>query len=115
MTARPSSARLRRECFEAHKITHQVTGKECLVCHICSGIIWPGKDAWEASHVIAHYFGGHETMPAHYKCHRDQTARKDIPEIAKSKRIADKHFGIRKKVAWGGKYRKKLDGSVVER
>jgi 5-methylcytosine-specific restriction endonuclease McrA len=113
---RPSSAKLRRACFEANKF---VSGMGTyLVCHICGGMIWPAKDAWEAEHVVRRCLSGDDSAsnlkPAHVKCHKVKTAV-DVSENAKGKRVSDKHFGIRKKTAWGGKLRKKMDGSVVER
>jgi len=118
MTARPSSTKLRRICFEANQQTDE-HGQIYMTCHICNGPIWPAKgDAWEAEHVMRRCLSGDDSAenlkPAHVRCHKVKTAA-DVSENAKGKRVADKHFGIRKKVSWGGKYRKKLDGSVVER
>lgn len=33
-------------------------------------------------------------------CHRDKTTKKDVPAIAKAKRISDKHIGIKKASAF---------------
>jgi hypothetical protein len=118
MSTRPSSTKLRRICFEAHQQTDE-HGQIFMICHICNGPIWPAKaDAWECEHVMRRCLSGDDSAenlkPAHVRCDKVKTAA-DVSENAKGKRVADKHFGIRKKVAWGGKYRKKMDGSVVER
>ncbi len=113
MDKRPSSAKARRECFEEHKRRDE-TGRQYLVCHICGGNIYPTSEPWEAEHVLPHAFGGKDLKPAHYKCHKVKTATVDVPAIAKAKRTADKHFGIKRR-GWGGKWKKKLNGEVVER
>lgn len=110
---RPSSAKSRRECFEAHK-QKDITGRIFLICHICNWPIDPVREPWEAEHVTPHAFGGKEIMPAHEKCHKHKTSTVDVPAIAKSKRNSDRHFGIKRK-GWGGKFKKKMNGEVVER
>lgn len=112
MDKRPSSAKARRECFEANKVIG-ANGRKYLICHICEGIIDPVRDEWEAEHVIPHAFGGEELKPAHVKCHKRKTAD-DVGRIAKSKRASDKHLGIKRK-GWGGKFRQKMNGEIVER
>jgi hypothetical protein len=93
---RPSSAAERRECFEMNKQA-DITGRIYLVCHICKGHIWPSRgDRWEAEHAVPFANGGRETLPAHLDCHREKT-RRDVSEIAKGKRVRDKHFGIVRK------------------
>ena len=110
---RPSSVKARRECFEANRLRDKLG--VYMICHICGGRIDPVRQKWEAEHVIPHYFGGEELKPAHENpCHRRKTHEEDRPAIQKSKNTADSHFGIKRK-GWGGKYRKKLDGSAVER
>lgn len=109
---RPSSTKARRECFDANKRMDE-DGRVYLECHICNGRIDPARDAWEAEHPIPHAFGGKETKPAHAKCHKPKTAD-DVGKIAKSKRTSDGHLGIKRR-GWGGKYRKKVNGEVVER
>jgi 5-methylcytosine-specific restriction protein A len=65
-------------------------------CHICSGQV-KGAEAWDVSHVIPLEIGGADDESnwdvAHRKCHRDHTAKKDIPIIAKAKRREAKHRG----------------------
>lgn len=92
---RPSSAKVRRECFEANRLTDD-TGRIYLKCHICNGRIDPVREPWEAEHTTPHAFGGTELKPAHVKCHKVKTAD-DVGKIAKSKRVANKHFGTKTK------------------
>jgi 5-methylcytosine-specific restriction protein A len=115
---RPSSTKLRREVFDANRKTDE-TGRVYMECHICHGRIWPGAERWDAEHVIPHANGGKEVLPAHEKCHAVKT-RNDVSEIAKGKRVSERHFGI--KQAGGAmpgsrrsKWKKKMNGEVVER
>lgn len=68
------------------------------ICHLCDLPIDKHKP-WEVSHVIPLEMGGEDdddnTRPAHYACHREHTAKVDIPLIAKAKRVAAKHCGAR--------------------
>jgi 5-methylcytosine-specific restriction endonuclease McrA len=95
MDKRPSSAKARRECFEANKCVDHA-GHIFLVCHLCGARIDPVRDKWDAEHVIPHAFGGTVLKPAHEKCHRQKTSNDDVPAIAKSKRVSDRHFGIKR-------------------
>lgn len=116
MTARPSSTKLRRICFDANKQTDSA-GRVFLACHICSGVIWPAKDQWEVEHVMRRVLCGDDSesnlKPAHVKCHRTKTIQ-DIRENAKGKRQSDNHYGITRK-GWGGKWKRKFNGETVER
>lgn len=97
LRTRPSQAKARRECFEAHKQADE-TGRVYLTCHICGGRIDPAREAWEADHVVRYSVGGSDdasnVMPAHKKCHRTKTDD-DVRENAKGKRVHDKFYGIR--------------------
>lgn len=52
-------------------------------------------------------------------CHDAKTRKIDVPMIAKAKRVADKHRGIRKRSSFAcsrsSRWKKKIDGSVVLR
>lgn len=96
MRSQSAQAKFRREVFETNKL-HDNTGRIFLICCYCGGKIDPASEAWEAAHVIADFFGGKEGKPAHVKCHRVETSTKDIPAISKSKRVSDKHYGIKRK------------------
>jgi 5-methylcytosine-specific restriction endonuclease McrA len=67
------------------------------ICHLCGGLIDGTREAWEVSHDIPLEMGGADDdanrRPAHKKCHRDHTARVDIPAIAKAKRREARHIG----------------------
>lgn len=100
MSPRPNSTKVRRECFDAHKWTHPVTGRIMLTCHICKGRIDPARDRWEAEHqtrrILSEDDSAANVLPAHVDCHKPKTAQ-DISENAKGKRVRDKHFNIRRK------------------
>ena len=124
MTAARNSTRARRICFDAHK---QQDGMGVyLLCHICDRRISPGRDDWDADHIRRHAEGGEETSenlwPAHAACHRTKSA-KDVGEVAKGKRVAAKHYGIKRgpkkgrPMPFGRKsaLKKKIGGEVVRR
>jgi 5-methylcytosine-specific restriction protein A len=68
------------------------------VCHICEGKIDAGQ-RWEVSHPTPLELGGADDesnwQPAHYKCHRDLTAKVDVPIIRKAQRRERKHIGAK--------------------
>ncbi len=113
MRSSSEQAKFRREIFHTFKKVDG-SGRLYLVCGFCGGKIDPASEGWEAAHGISHYFGGSDGWPAHIKCHRVSTSTVDVPAIAKSKRASDKHLGIKRK-GWGGKWKKKMSGEVVER
>jgi 5-methylcytosine-specific restriction endonuclease McrA len=80
------STRDRARCFD----------DEGGICHICGQKIMAGE-RWEVSHEIPLAAGGDDTpdnrKPAHYRCHRTQTADIDAPLIAKTRRQHQKHIG----------------------
>ena len=93
------------------------------ICHLCNGKIGVGE-RWEVSHDIPLELGGEDDDAnrklAHYKCHRDHTAKTDIPQIAKAKRREARHIGAKtskQPLPCGrkSKWKKKLDGRVVLR
>lgn len=96
---RPSSTKLRRECFEANKLVDE-NGKVYMICHITGLRIDPAKDEWDAEHVIRRCLSGDDSAsnlkPALREHHKQKTAD-DVRENAKGKRIRDKHFGVERK------------------
>ncbi|MEW5705104.1 MAG: HNH endonuclease signature motif containing protein [Pseudomonadota bacterium] len=96
--SRPSSYKVRHDCYYAH-VRYDAHGRAYLICHICQGPIWSGKDSWEAEHVVRRSVGGADdpsnVMPAHTKCHKAKT-RDDVRENAKGKRVAERHAGIKR-------------------
>lgn len=79
---------------------------------------------WEAHHELASAQGGETTIEngiaACVPCHRYSTAKHDVPQIAKNVRVAEKVAGIRRTRSSfatnrDGRWKKRMDGSVVER
>ena len=69
------------------------------ICEFCKFPIDGVRERWEVSHTIPLEMGGTEdienTLPAHYKCHREQTSTEDAPRIAKTKRQEASYKGAR--------------------
>lgn len=69
------------------------------VCHICEQKIQIGQ-AWDAEHKIPLALGGADDesnmAPAHKVCHAPKTVE-DVVTIARAKRRALKHIGIKKR------------------
>jgi 5-methylcytosine-specific restriction endonuclease McrA len=86
-------------------------------CHICDQKIHAGEK-WEADHVTALINGGENResnlAPAHVTCHSAKT-RADVAEKSKVSRMKAKHIGAKQKKPWHPRFKKKLDGSVVDR
>jgi hypothetical protein len=109
-----NSLRDRRECFEQHKWVHFVTGRIMLTCHICGGAIDPAREQWEAEHYSPLAIGGTGLAPAHPACHRAKTST-DVSNMARGRDARDRHFNIRPR-GWGrSKWKRKINGEVVER
>ncbi len=68
------------------------------ICHLCHGRI-AVAELWELSHDIPLELGGEDDgdnlKPAHKACHRDHTAKVDLPTIARAKRMEASHLGAR--------------------
>jgi 5-methylcytosine-specific restriction endonuclease McrA len=83
------------------------------VCHICEGKIGVGE-GWEVEHCIPLEISGDDSdgnlAPSHVKCHRTKT-KADARDIAKCRRVAQKHTGARKKK--GGIPYRKFNGEAV--
>jgi 5-methylcytosine-specific restriction protein A len=73
--------------------------RECGKCHLCGGIVQAGE-AWDLSHEIPLALGGADDASnwkvAHRKCHKAETAEKDIPNIARAKRREALHLGAKR-------------------
>lgn len=90
-------------------------------CYLSGRKIMPG-DKWELEHVQALCNGGEHResnlAPALAAPHKVKTAR-DVAEKAKVDRIRKRHAGIRPpsrfQTAKDGKYKQKMDGSIVLR
>lgn len=87
----------------------------------CGAVLTRGK--YHFDHIIPAALGGNNDLcncaVLCIPCHKDKTERRDVPIIAKAKRVSDRHLGIRKKSQFPGsrdsKWKKKLDGSVIAR
>jgi len=93
------------------------------VCHMCNMKVVPGQD-WDVSHEIPLEAGGKDDdsnwLVAHRSCHRQHTAKVDMPIIAKVKRIHQRHIGALKPKGTipgskNSKWKRKMDGTVVRR
>jgi 5-methylcytosine-specific restriction endonuclease McrA len=93
------------------------------ICHMCKMKVVSGQE-WDISHDIPLEAGGKDDetnwFVAHRKCHREHTAKVDMPLIAKVKRIHQKHIGAKKSrspmpMGKNSKWKKKMDGTVVRR
>lgn len=99
------STKARRICWDTHKFTGPL-GRPVMECSWCKGTIDPvAGDKWRADHIRRHAEGGEETAdnlwPIHESCDREHKAPNDTREVAKGKRMGNKHFGIeRRKKRW---------------
>lgn len=111
---RRSSTQTRRDCFKAH--AYAKDGRMLMDCHICRTPIDPVTQSWEAEHVIPVWYTGANdpdaVWPAHKKCHALKTP-KDQADIAKSKRMRERHYGIKR--ASGFRGWRKMNGEIVWR
>lgn len=122
-----NSTRARRICWMTHRTTHAGTGAQVMICAVCAQYIDPIRDAWRADHIIRHAEGGEDTpenlQPICLACDTgpDGKAAHDTREIAKGKRVAEKHFGIREKRgrpmpgSRASDWKRLMDGTVVRR
>ena len=97
---------------------------------LCEGIL-PSGERCRAEvahkkhfdHIIPAALGGDNSLTncavLCLPCHGAKTQKIDVPMIAKAKRVADKHRGIRKRSRFPGsrdsKFKKKVSGEVVLR
>lgn len=98
---------------------------------LCEGLLADGTrcnvNLWQKArhfdHIIPDAIGGDNSLTncavLCVPCHLEKTAKRDIPIIAKSKRVSDRHNGIRKKSRFPGskdsRFKKRMDGTVVLR
>jgi 5-methylcytosine-specific restriction protein A len=90
-------------------------------CEVCGARLSIGK--FDYDHIIPDALGGEPTLEncsvSCKPCHSAKTGKQDIPAIAKTKRIRDRERGIRRPSRFPGartsRWKKKMDGSVVQR
>ena len=121
---RRNSVRARRICFETHKKTDQ-QGRIWMTCHLNGCRIDPVRDPWRADHIRRWAEGGGDTpdnlLPICVRCDREEKVPKDISEVAKGKRVAAKHYGVKKRSARpmpgskASRWKRKINGEVVPR
>jgi hypothetical protein len=96
-----NSVKARRICFDTHRREDQMG--IYLTCHWCGGRIRPAIESWRADHSERHAEGGAESAenlwPIHTRCDSgpEGKAARDTREVAKGKRVMEKHFHIREK------------------
>jgi 5-methylcytosine-specific restriction endonuclease McrA len=92
------------------------------ICHLCSRKIAPGEP-WDVEHPKAIGLGGADDktnwLPAHKDCHAGKS-REDIRIMRKADRQMKKAIGVKtsRNPLPGGKrskWKKRMDGTVVER
>ena len=100
MTARRrDSVKARRICFETHKWKDHL-GRWRLTCHLNKCAIDPARDKWRADHIRRWAQDGEDTpenlWPICKHCDQTEKAPEDTSEIAKGKRVYERHYGIRR-------------------
>jgi 5-methylcytosine-specific restriction protein A len=124
MSKRLSSTALRREAFNRHAKDHPfIEGRKILYCAICDAQIDPLLQVWELDHITPLAISGNNEPEnlqiACVHCHKEKT-KTDVTSIAKGKRMAEKHYGIKRSSApmpcgRRSRWKKKLNGEVVPR
>lgn len=110
---------VRRE-FPA-KVKREALDRAKGICEGCGAPLTIGK--YEFDHDLADGLGGEPTLEncklLCLPCHAEKTGKRDVPLIARVKRIRDRHLGIRKKSRFAcsrdGAFRKKINGQVERR
>src|SRR3990167_4842062 len=89
------------------------------LCHLCCFVIDPVRERWEGSHPIPIALCGADDdsnrRPAHYRCHRVETAEQDQPRIAKAVRQEARNIGAKRSSrpmagSRNSPWKRKLDG-----
>jgi len=92
-----NSERERSICLEAHSFDWN--GAKHVKCHVCALLLNVATRPWECDHIRRYAEGGEDTpdnvFPICVPCHRAKSA-KDTSEIAKGKRVAKRHFGVKR-------------------
>ena len=121
-----NSVRARRICFETHKKV-DASGRVYMICSCgCSRSFNPATTPWRADHAARWAEGGQDTpqnlSPILVSCDAGKggKAAKDTREVAKGKRVKDKHWGIKKSSrpmpgSRRSAFKRKMNGEVVPR
>jgi hypothetical protein len=98
-----NSSKARRICVDTHAWINPL-GRKCLTCHVCGCVIdlvATKPEHWRADHIERHAEGGRETAenlwPICIDCDSgtDGKAADDTRAVAKGKRMADRHDGVK--------------------
>lgn len=69
------------------------------ICCFCNIEIDAKRERFEIAHLDGWWMSGKDAnpylKPAHYRCHREETAKIDVPAIAKVKRQQDRDLGFK--------------------
>jgi hypothetical protein len=90
------------------------------LCHLCGLAIEAGQ-IWQMSHVDnPHAHGGDDVAPAHFACHKIETATVTAPLVSKTTRQRQKHNGAREKAytlpcSHKSRWKKKIAGGMERR
>lgn len=121
-----NSVRARRICFDTHR-KWDANGRTYMLCSCgCGQEFNPAMTPWRADHGARWAEGGKDVpenlWPIIEACDagKGKKAAQDTSEVAKGKRVAAKHYGIKRSArpmpfGRGSKMKKKLNGQVVER
>lgn len=121
-----NSVKARRICFETHKKV-DASGRVYMICSCgCFQSFNPATTRWRADHAARWAEDGKDTPENLYpilEAHdagKGNKAAKDTKEVAKGKRVAAKHYGIKRSArpmpfGRGSRLKKKINGEVVER
>lgn len=87
------------------------------VCCLCGGKIDGVRERWIVEHMRALALGGEDAdencAPAHEACASSKT-KNDVSMITKAKRQKQKHLGIKAANGWNTRFRKKMNGDVID-
>lgn len=100
------------------KVRQRVFDRHGGICHLTGRQIQPGE-AWELEHVHALILGGEHResnlAPALKEAHKRKTAT-EMKIKAKIARTRQKHIGVKEKGrGWNERFRKKMNGTVVDK
>ncbi len=92
------------------------------ICQLTGRKIMPG-DEWQLDHVRALAMGGEHResnlVPVLKAAHREKT-KQDVKDLAKARSVKARHIGIKQSrnplpFGKGSRFKRKLDGTIVER
>lgn len=120
---RPFSSRARENLWLSCRIRNSAGAVERWPrCNIpgCGGFVKPGQRWVESHYPVMKANGGEVTGVAHFRCNFNYWCQVEAPANARADRARQRHIGafVAKRKFPGGRddrFRKKMDGTVVER